>query len=110
MREWEVLTKNLVEQIKNTEVYKDYEAQCDALKDDVELRRQINQFRKDSYDFQQYEGDIFSKLDEFERKYAAFRSNPKVENYLQAELAVVRMLQSIYDGISDAVDLELSEE
>jgi len=110
MREWEVLTKKLVEDIKNTEVYKNYELQCDALKDNVELRRQINQYRKDTYEFQNCEEDIFSKLDEYERKYAAFRANPKVENYLQAELAVVRMIQSIYDGISEAVDLELDEE
>ena len=110
MRESDVLVSEFTERIKNTETYREYQERCRELQPYPELRRQINRYREDNYNLQNSEGDIFSDIDEYERKYADFRANPLVENYLQAELKMVRMLQRIYGKIAEMTNLELDEE
>lgn len=53
---------------------------------------------------------MFDEIDAFEKEFEEFRSNPVVEEYLQAELAVCRMVQNIYTQIAEAIDLDLSPE
>ena len=50
---------------------------------------------------------MFDRIDEFEREYEQLRENPVVEEYLQAELAVCRMIQEINMQIADAIDLDI---
>jgi len=110
MRESDVLVSEFVERLRNTETYNKYMEECQKLQPYPELRRQINRYREDTYALQNSDGDIFDKIDEYDRKYSEFRSNPLVENYLQAELKMVRMLQRIYDKIAEMTDLALDEE
>lgn len=110
MRESDILVSEFSERIRNTETYKKYQEQCRELQPYPELRRQINRYREDTYALQNSEGDIFDKIDEYDREYSDFRSNPLVENYLQAELKMVRMLQRIYGSIAEMTNLDLDEE
>ena len=71
------------------------------------LREEINQYRKEYYMLQKSEEGLFDKLDEFEKKYNKMRSNPVVDEYLEAELAVCKMMQEVYAQIADAIDLDI---
>ena len=56
---------NLINTIKNDEIYLEYKKQLDLLRQDPELKRQVDDFRKRNYDMQM-DGDLdFAKLDSF---------------------------------------------
>ena len=97
---------NLIDTIKSDEVYLEYKKQLDLLRQDPELKRQVDDFRKRNYDMQM-SGDLdFAKLDSFREEYREFRTNPLVDSFLAAELDFCRMMQNINFKIIDAVDFE----
>lgn len=97
---------NLINTIKNDEIYLEYKKQLDLLRQDPELKRQVDDFRKRNYDMQM-DGDLdFAKLDSFREEYREFRTNPLVDSFLAAELDFCRMMQNINFKIIDAVDFE----
>ena len=97
---------NLIDTIKNDDVYLEYKKQLDLLRQDPELKRQVDDFRKRNYDMQMG-GDLdFAKLESFREDYREFRTNPLVDSFLAAELDFCRMMQNINFKIIDAVDFE----
>ena len=97
---------NLIDTIKNDDVYLEYKKQLDLLRQDPELKRQVDDFRKRNYDMQMG-GDLdFAKLGSFREEYREFRTNPLVDSFLAAELDFCRMMQNINFKIIDAVDFE----
>ncbi len=97
---------NLIDTIKNDDVYLEYKKQLDLLRQDPELKRQVDDFRKRNYDMQM-DGDLdFAKLESFREEYREFRTNPLVDSFLAAELDFCRMMQNINFKIIDAVDFE----
>ena len=72
------------------------------------LQEEINEYRRKNYLLQKSDDEeLFDRIDEFEREYEQLRENPVVEEYLQAELAVCRMIQEINMQIADAIDLDI---
>ena len=97
---------NLIDTIKSDDIYLEYKKQLDLLRQDPELKRQVDDFRKRNYDMQMG-GDLdFAKLDSFREEYREFRTNPLVDSFLAAELDFCRMMQNINFKIIDAVDFE----
>ena len=97
---------NLINTIKNDEIYLEYKKQLDLLRQDPELKRQVDDFRKRNYDMQ-LDGTLdFGKLESFRDEFKDFRANPLVDAFLAAELDFCRMLQNINFTIIDAVDFE----
>ena len=97
---------NLIDTIKSDDIYLEYKKQLDLLRQDPELKRQVDDFRKRNYDMQM-DGDLdFAKLDSFREEYREFRTNPLVDSFLAAELDFCRMMQNINFKIIDAVDFE----
>ncbi len=97
---------NLIDTIKSDDIYLEYKKQLDLLRQDPELKRQVDDFRKRNYDMQM-DGDLdFAKLESFREEYREFRTNPLVDSFLAAELDFCRMMQNINFKIIDAVDFE----
>ena len=97
---------NLIDTIKSDDIYLEYKKQLDLLRQDPELKRQVDDFRKRNYDMQMG-GDLdFAKLESFREEYREFRTNPLVDSFLAAELDFCRMMQNINFKIIDAVDFE----
>ena len=97
---------NLINTIKSDEVFREYHKQLDLLRQEPELKRQVDDFRKRNYDMQMG-GDLdFAKLESFREEYREFRTNPLVDSFLAAELDFCRMMQNINFKIIDAVDFE----
>lgn len=107
MRETEKIIREFTERLKQTEEYKLYVIKRDKVHEYPGLQEEINEYRKKNYMLQKSEDELFDKIDAFEREYEEFRANPVVEEYLQAELAVCRMMQEIYAQIADAIDLDI---
>jgi len=107
IKETEKIIKEFVEKLKRTEEYRLYIRKRDKAAEYPGLPEKINQYRKEYYMLQKSGGELFDKLDQFEREYEAFRSNPVVKEYLEAELAVCKMMQEVYAEIADAIDLDI---
>ena len=107
MRESEKIIKEFADKLKRTEEYRLYIRKQEKVAEYPGLREEINQYRKEYYMLQKSEEGLFDKLDEFEKKYNKMRSNPVVDEYLEAELAVCKMMQEAYAQIADAIDLDI---
>ncbi|MCR5032070.1 MAG: YlbF family regulator [Lachnospiraceae bacterium] len=98
----------LTDLIRETKEYKNYAIQRDKLRQMPDLKRQIDEFRKENYRMQVMSSpeELFDKAYDFEQRYAAFRDNPIVEDFLAAELALCRLLQRVNTEITAGVDFE----
>lgn len=101
------IIREFTERLKQTDEYRLYKKKRDRVREFPGLQEEINAYRKKNYMLQQSGEELFDRIDEFEREYEQFRANPVVEEYLQAELAVCRMLQNIYTQIAEAIDLDI---
>lgn len=94
-----------IDKIKNTAVYREYEVQKNRIKETPELKEQVDEFRRRSYELQtrSYSENLYDDMDRFQREYEVFRESPCVHDFLAAELALCRMIQGIIGSIADAV-------
>lgn len=107
----DIYTKALIRVIQDSREYRTFCRARNALSDMPELKKQINEYRMQTYRLQ-HEGDeetLYDRVQEFNTEHAEFRKNPLVNEYLSSELAVCRMLQRVAEGIAEAIDLELDE-
>ena len=91
--------------IKNTQVYKEYQLQKSKVKENPDLKRQLDQFRMRNYELQTKHcpDNLYDEMDCFQREYEQFREIPLVHDFLAAELALCRLVQEVSDGVMRAV-------
>jgi cell fate (sporulation/competence/biofilm development) regulator YlbF (YheA/YmcA/DUF963 family) len=101
--------KELSETIAASETYQRYALQRDTLRKQPDLYQKVNEFRQRNYELQNAEDNseaLFEKMEAFEKEYEKFRENPLVDDFLRAELAFCRMMQSLSDVIMEDIDFE----
>lgn len=97
-----------VNSLKETETYKKYCEQLQLIKQQPQQYEKVNEFRKRNFELQnsQQTDDLFEKMDAFEKEYEKFREDPLIDHFLQAELALCRMMQNIDVMITEKLDFE----
>lgn len=98
--------KQLVGCNRNTDAYLEYQRQLARVKEQPELKRQIDDFRTRNFELQTSKDTNFDKIDQFTRENEAFRENPLVSDFLAAELAFCRMMQEIGLYVTDQMRFE----
>ncbi|GFH95564.1 hypothetical protein IMSAGC003_02114 [Lachnospiraceae bacterium] len=96
----------LVGAIKGSDAYGKYLSALAAVKQQPELKQQIDRFRRENYIMQNTGDMAFERIEQFEREYSDFRENPLVSDFLAAELALCRTIQQINFNITEALDFE----
>lgn len=98
----------LVEEIKQSDTYVEYDFQRDKLKKQPELFAKVKEYRQRNFDLQNSEqgDDLFEKIDAFEREYEDFLAIPLVADFLEAELAFCRMMQEVNMRMTAELDFE----
>ena len=99
-------TDEFIAAILATDVYVNYRQELEKVKQEPELKAQIDDYRKRNFEFQSNTDNDFSKLDRFEKEYENFRANPLVADFLAAELDLCRMMQRINIRITAGLDFE----
>ena len=74
--------EQMVQAIRNTDAYLEYQKQLARVKEQPELKRQIDEFRTRNFELQTSKDTNFDKLDQFTRENEAFRENPLVSDFL----------------------------
>jgi cell fate (sporulation/competence/biofilm development) regulator YlbF (YheA/YmcA/DUF963 family) len=97
----------LVDEMKNSEEYRRFKKAEAKVQEFPGMQEQLNEFRKGWYTMQAGGApDLFVQADHYEAKYASFRENPYVQEYLAAELAVCRMYQQVNWTIMENLDFD----
>lgn len=101
-------TEKLVQTILESEVYQNYQIQKEKICRIPDLKNQIDEYRTKRYELQSIEdsGQLFDKMEEFDRQYQSFEEDPMVEAYLAAELDFCREIQEVNKMIVGALDFE----
>lgn len=98
--------EQMVQAIRNTDAYLEYQKQLARVKEQSELKRQIDEFRTRNFELQTSKDTNFDKLDQFTKENEAFRENPLVSDFLAAELAFCHMMQEIGLYVTDQMHFE----
>lgn len=98
--------EQMVQAIRNTDAYMEYRRQLGRIKEQPELKKQIDDFRTRNFELQTSKDTNFDKIDQFTRENEAFRENPLGSDFLAAELAFCRMMQEIGLYVTDQMKFE----
>ena len=90
-------TQEFAQIIKSSEIYKQYIHTREMVQKQAGLFEKVNEFRRKNYQLQKNtSGDeLLEKTEALNQEYAIMRSNPLVEDFLDAELAFCRMMQEV---------------
>lgn len=88
--------------------YKRY-LECEQrLRKQPELKARVDEFRVRNFHLNHAEGvDLYEAVDKFEKENIALRKDPVVNSYLEAELAICRLMQRIQDSIYETVQIHI---
>lgn len=110
----EAVNKNidaLLWRIKDTDVYKEYKKQEKILSGNPELLKRVDQFRANNFLLQNEAGsdNLFHVAEQLYRESAELRSNSEVNAFLDAELALCKMMQNICRKLVEGIDVHMPD-
>ena len=100
----------LLNSIQKSDVYRTYKKQEAILEKNPELVSRVQHFRSDNFRLQNEErGNLLQDAEQLARESAELRRNPEVNAYLDAELALCRMMQQICKPLTDGIEIKVPE-
>lgn len=101
--------KGLLEAIKESPEYLEFQKQSDILKKKPELKARVDTFRADNYKVQNEcdSDNLFEVVEQMGKESAKLRRHPEVNAYLDAELALCKMMQRICIKLGEGIDIEV---
>ena len=110
MNRIEELTEELLNAIKESDIYKDYLREQYKLQQDPELMERVDRYRTSNFRMQQDASrDHFTLADQVSQELSELRKIPEVNAYLDSELAICRELQKVCRTLIGGVDIIVPE-
>lgn len=106
--EVDILTDSLCNAIVNSDEYRTYQKCLEEIKKDEELFSQVNNLRRSNF-FSQNNNNGKMSYDEYHNLYNAtriVRQNKLADEFLDAELDLIRMIQKINEKLISTVSFE----
>ena len=99
----------LMDSIKESAEYQEFQKQNAILKQNPELKSKVDAFRAENYRIQnECDADnLFDVVEQMGRESAELRRHPEVNAYLDAELALCRMMQRICVKLTEGVEMDV---
>ena len=96
--------------VTGSEEYKNYLRIKREIEQNEALCHRVNDFRARNFQLHTtLEGEeLYNAMENFEREQANFRKDPLVNQFLAAELRMVRIIQQVEKTIVDGIDLDLN--
>ena len=85
--------------LRGSEAYKAFREVSRKVSEEPQLRQRL-QNGSNAY-------DLFDDVQNLEREYEDMRKNPVIQEYLEAELQICRIIQRCADEILTSVDMEI---
>ncbi|MCR5119811.1 MAG: YlbF family regulator [Lachnospiraceae bacterium] len=98
----------LIEAVKHSKTYINYDRARVTLKSDPELMERVNKYREENFKLQNSvdDGTLHDRIDKFYNDNMELSEEPRVRAFLNAELALCRMLQAISEGVVEGINFE----
>ena len=100
---------SLLEAFKESPEYVEFQKQNEILKQKPELKKRVDDFRGDNYRVQNECGsdNLFDVVEQMGKESAELRRHPEVNAYLDAELALCKMMQKICVKLAEGIDMDI---
>ncbi len=97
--------------IYDTSIYQEYRRQEEQLRLDPQLYQRVNSFRERNFRLQNSvaDGGVFQVADSIYHEVRELRKNPQVNAYLDAELALCKMMQRIARSMVDGIEFDIPD-
>jgi len=106
-----VESKELNEQIKQSTEYKRYLDAKKVLYADVYLCNKLKEYKNRNYELQSHLGvNLYDEVNALVREYEDVLNNSVVSEFLKAEQHICKMMQRVFDSITDGLELEYLNE
>ena len=101
--------QTLLVSIKKSSIYKEYKEQEKILSRNPELAERVSQFRADNFRLQNEGGrdNLFKVAEQLSKESAELRRIPQVNAYLDAELALCRLMQHVCRSLTAGIDMNI---
>ena len=96
---------------KDSEEYRTYKKQEEILSRNPELWQRVDQFRSNNFKLQNEANrdELFSVVEQLSRESKELRRIPEVNAFLDAELALCKLLQRICRSLTEGIDMHVPE-
>ena len=103
--------EKLLDAVHRSDEYQEYQKQAAQLEADPELKARVMRFRGDNFRLQNYsdKDELFHIAEQLNQESASLRQNLKVNAYLDAELALCRLMQRICRTLVDGIDIQIPD-
>ena len=101
----------LLDAVHRSDEYQEYQKQAAQLEADPELKARVMRFRGDNFRLQNHsdKDELFHIAEQLNQESASLRQNLKVNAYLDAELALCRLMQRICRTLVDGIDIQIPD-
>lgn len=100
-----------IEEIKSENVYRQYTTSLEKLNANPEIKRQVDELRRLNYQAQvkNDDTDSYDTIDDIDDKINELSCIPEVNQSLEAEAALCRLLQDISVRVHEAIHLDVPD-
>lgn len=111
MKVIEQKTRELIDCIKDSRYYKTYEESLGKITNKPEIRSRVDEYRARTFRlFNDTNGvDLFEETDRIEKEHRELRKIPEVNEFLDAEIELCRLLKEMEARIGAALDVQIPE-
>ena len=97
--------------VRGSEEYQDFVKYRDLLKENPELMNRVNTFRGNNFRLQNEANrdELFRGTEQLNRESRELRRDPLVNAFLDAELALCKLMQKICKTLTEGIDLDIPE-
>ena len=101
-------TESFIKELKKTKTYRQYKDKLAALKKDEEMWAKVLEYRNKRMELQNNssQDELYDKADWFEREYAYIYENKQAKEFLEAEIALCRLVQDISYKLVQSLEFE----
>ena len=101
----------LLAAIQNSEEYQEFVKYKEELEQDPELLERVNAFRGNNLRLQNEANrdELFRVTEQLNRESRELRKIPQVNAFLDAELALCKLMQKICKTLTEGIDLDIPE-
>ena len=110
LAEIEIKTQELLDLIRNSDVYIRYQKELEELKKDKETYEKINIYRRKNLALQVLEDpeSSYEKLEELYTEYKDILRKPLVARYMMTEQSICKIMRDLQNRVFDGIDLDIS--
>ncbi|NSG81614.1 YlbF family regulator [Blautia schinkii] len=103
--------EKLLDAVHRSSEYQEYQKQTAQLDKDPELKARVMRFRGDNFRLQSQanQDELFHAAEQLNQESASLRQNQRVNAYLDAELALCRLMQRICRTLVAGIDIQIPD-